>query len=215
MPPRQLTAQNEFEFLLGFVEQDLSNVSGDGWKQLADGLCKFLAAGGVSIVEDPQQLPPDYPKRTMVALQREVGALLRGAISTRDRRVAYRGKHPGAILATTPRTLSFRATYVLNQVGDRSFLMVDGTLRTMFLVTVFHLFASESIQHLRVCECGRLFYRVRRQKHCKDAECRKARKKADWQRYIKSPPGQAARRAQYEPHGWKLGARSKKGARKR
>jgi hypothetical protein len=91
-------------------------------------------------------------------------------------------------------------------MSPRSPLSFRGTFQYTFPATVMWLLTESQVgRRVRKCpECSAYFIRVRRQIYCSD----RCTDRALWRKYP-ARKKRAARRKQYEKHGWQLGRRQK------
>jgi hypothetical protein len=79
------------------------------------------------------------------------------------------------------------------QLDDKG-LLIDGDLRNLFLVTLAFLL-NQDIAHVQRCpECGRVFYRVRKQRYC-SRRCTNRTNMRKWRKTEKGRNGESKRNA--------------------
>ena len=209
-PRASWTPQDRLKFAVRFAEADLTLYSDGDWLKLREDFDCYFKPGydpeaypappfdpvnfGECIPYLTGDEPADVPRSWFVDLQREVRALLR-LIAGEPR---ARGLSAWSI---TPLFISlWKAPVGRDEVGWM--LMISGAGRDLFIEILFQLLAREPAHQIRLCprpECGRMFYRVRRQQYCSRRCVNKA--------YQDSPKGVAIRKARYEKQGWEFGAR--------
>lgn len=114
-----------------------------------------------------------------------------------------------------PPHLSITLGVPLSAFGAAFPCVVAGSVTDRYLLTLALLVGHAGGRRVLKCpQCGRAFLKVGRRRYCRRPECERARNGAYWQGYKASPKGRrtvrAARKRQYEAHGWTLGARRRK-----
>ena len=206
--PKKWTRQDRLQFAVRFATEDLSQYSDGDWLKLREDFDRYLLLrmNATVVLEDlggfvPTVIaddPVDMPRSWFVELQQEVGVLLR-RIAGHLPRITPGQPPPNDWL----RPISIAVEKYPVQKMEAGWLMsVRGRSRDVFFEVLFGLLAQEPADQIRLCprpECGRMFYRIRRQEYCSRRCVNKA--------YQDSPKGVAIRKARYEKQGWKFGAR--------
>jgi hypothetical protein len=176
------------QFAVQFAQMDLDTLRPGDWMNLRWDLQLFLnlegkdtplelqrklqsgtyvpdiSHGGVmAVVLDGPQLT-DMPEADIKALQAETQAVFTEVVTTRNppHKTEYDIEIPArwAIISLDAHPLS-------KGRPGRNLVVVKGTARNMFLLVLLLLLKEEPTDRILPCpECGRLFYRVRKQAYC-------------------------------------------------
>ncbi len=188
-------------WLLGFIAEDPEKwhstelaVRGDCLHALGRGGFPDNLVGGIN-------LPEPMKATEVAALQKELRAMLRALLGETLRIVP---------IPTQGLTV---ALILLSGVGEKPALfgVTYGhvTARTAVFQAVKDLILREGDRLLACPVCSNPFLAFGRRKHCS----RECTNRAVWQNYPEKKK-QRARKRQYAKHGWTLGARSKRKAKK-
>ncbi len=190
------TAEARLKFAVGFADLNLDALRPGDWLNLREDLARFLgfapqgrdttlgAMGGAFTDTLMPPYPQDYPKDLMHTLQAEVKGVMRALIETRRQIPAQRAAlekggvrfgppfHPAYVVPQPAIRISVRPAWfdVANPTpaaADRNILWVSGSVRDVFVFVLAFLLAQEPRSRFQECPgCGRLFYRIRRQRYC-------------------------------------------------
>ena len=194
-------AREQIQFVIDFVERDLSRVRQTEWPALSLELMEFFRGQALRARAGPERgrLPKRYPKKMLLELQGEVRRVLQRMLSV-----------PARERSTTSASVRFVATvtYGIQRDRGRLVLKMTGPLRDLFMTVLVHALRDVGPEVVKRCVCGRYFVKMRRQKYCRDPECAERRTKTYWAAYVNSDKGVAARKRQYaKAGGWTFGGR--------
>ena len=170
------------KFAVKFATMDLDEARPGDWLNLRDDLANFVGAAAAVEVRPGNRIATiegEAEDQTIRDLQTTTLQLLEYLA---DRKTI--GVYPAHIpLPSIQKTV----IYVAGGTGGGVFFDVRGTLPDLFLDALMNDLAQPGslMPVLRCPECGRLFYRNRKQKYC-DRPCVA---KANWRDYMKTPEG--------------------------
>jgi hypothetical protein len=194
------------QFAVNFAEDNLDHYREREWNKLRTDLETFLYGltgqpiptfGAITIRAMDPPFPSDYPKDAFRELQAEVRHLLRG--------IAPTAQTPDRDLSGGP-SFTIKQNWSPMRLGSAIVLNASGSVREGFLFLLVLLLAQHGLQNVRRCpslECGRLFWKVRRQLYC-SRTCVNRENQRAWTR----------KKRRLEPSSAKSRQRAKKGGRK-
>lgn len=183
------SARDRIEWLVAFAGKDLATMRAGDWLNLRDDVGAFLGTtsggatladlGGLPIIMPiAPPAPKDLSDVALRELQSEIRTLLDGLVGPlrqhpRQHAVTWTGLMAGVKVETSYTLLGHHSLGAL--------LTASGRPRDMVLLRAIMLLTREDTQRLGRCpepECGKLFFRVRRQKYCGRACVNRANKRA-------------------------------------
>jgi hypothetical protein len=175
------TPTDRLDFAIAFADLKLDELRPGDWLNLRDDLREFTGVGKLGVDTSlaavapggvMAQLHPGEPSARdllepqIVALQSEFRQLL-GALADGMRRAPAT---PGAasVSVTVYSPVEIKARYSAVGLGQAALITATGSARDISLLRLIHLLAQgENANRVRRCpDCGRLFFRKRRQLYC-------------------------------------------------
>ena len=159
---KMTTAADRLHFAVAFAEANLDHHRESDWMRLREDLEGFLygsagqpmpAFGGLTIQAMAPPFPAEYPKDRFRELQAEVRGLLYGIAPS-----------PGVDVNGGP-GFTLSQTWNPVRIGQHVMLAASSSVRDGFLFLLVLLLAQHGLQNVRRCaaqDCGRLFWRTRR-----------------------------------------------------
>lgn len=186
------TARERLDFAFRFANQDLDHMRPGDLLNLREDLGNFhwglggeatslAERGGISATLIDPPFPQDFSVDDFKRLQADITSLLR-AVSLGGRRALGPGDKPRS--SSVP-TFTLTARYMIVPLPGLSFIGAQGGTHDITLLMLIHLLTRDHPSRFRTCpdpDCGRLFYRVRRQLFCSKRCVARANKREERRR---------------------------------
>ncbi len=215
--PRQTPAAvddtQQLRFVVGFTRTDLDGLRPGDWQNLRHDIRAFLhdgdeefsvaSAGRESFYSSEDPLDSTAVSEARLRhIQSDLRSLLEKCVALRDREVLTRKGRtvPEEVadrIGDTTGHFDLHLQRLPVMRGDHVSGLVRGRLRDVLIEKVYRLLRDHPIKPVQNCpECGRLFYRVRKQQYC-ERECFKrawARRKGERATAAKATGGRGRRK---------------------
>lgn len=189
------TARDRLEFAIRFAQLDLTNIRPGNLLNLRDDLEAFHGygptattgaslsdLGGIMAAPISSPLPSEFTEDDFKKLQAEVKELLLQLAVGNSASKSHEPPGAGwAVMSTFPVSARYSVLPLHSSGQTGSWITAQGDTRDVTLLRLFHLLSNNGSAPLRLCpepECGRLFYRVRRQEYCSKKCVNRANKRA-------------------------------------
>jgi hypothetical protein len=172
------TARDRLEFAIRFAQLDLDRLRPGDPLNLRDDLESFHGygpsapgstideLGGIMGFPLGHPLPAEFAVEDFKKLQAEMRSILGSLAEAQGALTEAQG---ASVALGAFSTFPVSVRYAAVPFRGASMLSAQGPTRDMTLLRLFHLIAREDSMPFRKCpdpECGRIFYRVRRQLYC-------------------------------------------------
>jgi hypothetical protein len=199
------TDADRLRFAVRFAEERLDHYRPGDWLNLRDDLSGFfgtLLVGGVRILLEVGSLmaaAKDLPEAKIREVQAQVAVFLKSLATEKVGEMTF--TIDGVPAKGTARWWTTRdVTMTVKWTFERWPTVTTATLREAMLLRLIFLVARHGQEDIKACpECGRLFWRVRRQLYCS----RTCVNRVNMRTWKATRKGKAWRRRQAKPHSKK------------